>query len=269
VKLKTDNAGVAMPPKVRWWLLAVPFVFVLCAFLGFQHARRFMDESWWWRETPFYPRHPISTGPSITDHSLKCFVPKSGEVSLVSEDVSWDTLSEVLARRDGAVWVVDIELESTFRCLIVPSFERFTARLLIYPAIDNPDNFDQADEERVRQWMIQDGGEAMCFLRTKEGLDLIRTSELSMMRPLWGYILINAGIFGGILLLPWSIVAWCALANRRRYLARLKTAACVSCRYDLAAQDRTQISRCPECGTLNPPRPPPPSPPAPAPPSAS
>ncbi len=212
-----------------------------------------MGDSWWWRSVPLRPQQKLSFGPSYTAHSLKCFVSESGDISMISDDGSWDTFEAVLSRRDGALWIVDVEVRSSFRCFVVPSFERVTGRLWIRRFLGGPETVDPNDLERVRRWLLEHGGEAMQFLGTKEGRDLIRTGELSMLRPLWGYILINAGIFGGILLLPWSIVAWRSLASRRRYSARLKAAACVSCRYDLGAQDQTHVSLCPECGTLNPP----------------
>jgi hypothetical protein len=259
MKLKTDSSGVAVPPRVRWWLLPVPFVaFVLFA-VALARSYEYRHHSLAWLAIDRVWNIPSRmTQPPFA--SLLCLVSESGRVDVIAEEGSWDAIEAALRRGGGSLWLVTATRGSTFHSIVVPSFERVRSRCVIAPAVNSSDPPDEHAIGALRFWIQRSSELAAKDVRRIAHSQAILQETHTELRPLWGNIALNAGLLALLLLLPFSAVAWSNVARYRRFRHRVSAGLCVHCKYMISAPGADAPQTCPECGTLNPPSPIPPQP---------
>lgn len=246
-------------------MLPLP-VFGLVAFLvAAHHAERFTDESWFWRSGLWYGRHPTHTG-EFDSFDLTLFLKHDGTIRATSMDGSWDALERYLTNPDGQVWSVNAFRYDSFRCVIVPSLRRSEFTVKIESSEGGSDHPLPDAISRITAYLESPAsGDEGIALRRWLRTDRIRTGQYVRYDVMWGYALLNATMLALLLLVPLSIRAWFRVPAWLRYRRNRGRGLCVSCSYSLAAiAANTVPPRCPECGTLNPPRSSAPSPPAPS-----
>lgn len=269
MKLKTDSSGVAVPPRVRWWLLPVPFVaFVLFAVaLARSYEYRHHSLAWLAIDRVWNIPSRMTQSPFA---SLLCLVSESGRVDVIAEEGSWDAIEAALRRGGGSLWLVTATRGSTFHSIVVPSFERVRSRCVIAPAVNSSDPPDEHAIGALRFWIQRSSEPAAKDVRRIAHPQAILQGEHVEHRPLWGNIALNAGLVALLALVPVSVTAWLNVLRARRFRHRLELGACVQCTYSMSDHATYGPAKCPECGTLNPPRPNsnPPQPSSPSSPSA-
>ncbi len=264
VKLKTDSAGVAVPPRVRWWLLPVPIVLAACFAAMLQVGEKYHEHSLFWRivaSERFRPR------PTVNSLHIMCFVEYAGKVTTLKDD-SFDVLDHALARTDGDVWVVNANQKRRWPCLMIPSFEIHEDTIQVgrlspsYGPVVSPEvkrKHEDSDKNRdamqaaLESWLLRSDDSEPRLLRASFRSEAITKGEHVSRRPLWSHIALNSGGLGGLVLLPWSIVTWRRCFQRMAFFRRSLAKSCVCCSYSLSNTANSTPTRCPECGTLNPP----------------
>ncbi|GEM_PF-1474740 len=252
---KSSSTSVARPPPIQSWLLPVPLLLAACMIIGALHMQRFGSDSLVWgifhRSRQFTCYLSIEPSRAVT---ATLFVPDDGPVVILDGRDSWDGLHAALRRSDGKVWSVSCSTKVRTPCLLVPCLEHTEITLSIGSATSDTKRQSLLARQRIIDWLLageDSAGRRITALMAEPG---IRAGRVHTWRPLWGYIVVNIGIFGGLLLLPFSLLTWRSAFVQRQYFKRLLACRCVRCGYALisCAVHPEGSTRCPECGTLNP-----------------
>lgn len=257
-----------MPPRVRWWLLPVPFLLAGCLAVMLRVGEPYHEFSVLWR---ILAPHPRIAAPKASSDYLVCFVSIGGEVEVIPEEGSWDALDRALARLDGDVWVVSAERKRRWPSLMVPSFEVRDDKFLIHllspsygpggpPAKHGTEADYLAMKSTLRTWVLESTESTAKMIRSRVHRDSITSGTSTSRQPLWNHILLNAASLACLLLLWPSVTSWRSLFQRATFSRRSRVGMCVQCAYALNLTTGSAFKTCPECGTLNPPRPNPPPP---------
>ncbi len=238
-------------------MLPLPVLGLIALAVAVHHAERFTNQSWFWRSGLWYRANSDQTihGDS---RFLELFLKYDGTVQVTSMEGSWDSFEQYLASVHGEVWSVAVIRCDSFWCVFVPFFrrseftigyERLSAGRNVY-ALTN-------EVRRITEYLNseQSGRPGIAIRKFMESNRIAPGSHVRYT-ILWGYAALNATMLASLLLAPWWVQSWLGLPASLRFRRNFPRCRCVSCSYSLKAlASSNSPSRCPECGTLNPPRP--------------